>query len=107
MLLGSITFIVIFIGFSIAIFKLSFFKNLEIPKVWIFGALAVKLIASFALVWIYTSYYPDRSSADIFKYFDDAVSIKANLSESKTLNVFDVLLQSSSKIKLQEVIQDT
>ncbi len=107
MLLGSLTFVLILIGFSIAIFRLSFFQNLKIPKIWIFGALTIKLIASFVLVWIYTTYYPDRNSADIFKYFDDAISIKTNLAENKNLNVFDVLFQSGSKKEIQETLKST
>jgi len=36
-------------------------------------ALALALILfGVALWWIYTYYYPDRSTADIFKYFDDS-----------------------------------
>ncbi len=32
----------------------------------------LKVSCGFFLTWIYTSYYPDRQSADIFKYYDDA-----------------------------------
>jgi hypothetical protein len=36
---------------------------------WIFG---LKIISGLALWLIYTRYYTDRSTADIFKYFDDS-----------------------------------
>lgn len=32
----------------------------------------LKVLAGFALTWVYTKYYTDRQSADIFKYYDDA-----------------------------------
>lgn len=32
----------------------------------------IKVIAGFSLSWIYTHQYPNRSEADIFRYFDDA-----------------------------------
>ena len=32
----------------------------------------LKVGFGFVLVWIYTRYYPDRKTADIFKYYDDA-----------------------------------
>ena len=32
----------------------------------------VKLLAGFLLYLIYTRYYTDRATADIFRYFDDA-----------------------------------
>ena len=34
--------------------------------------LALKVLAGVGMYWLYTSYYPDRSTADIFKYFDDS-----------------------------------
>jgi len=32
----------------------------------------IKVFCGFALTWVYTKYYTDRSTADIFKYYDDA-----------------------------------
>lgn len=43
-----------------------------IKKRWVLAAFYLKVIAGLGLTFIYTSYYPDRSKADIFKYFDDS-----------------------------------
>jgi len=51
--------------------------QLEIKTSWLIGGLGVKLLAAAFLWWLYTDYYSDRSSADIYKYFDDAVAIES------------------------------
>lgn len=43
-----------------------------IPRRFYLFAFLAKIAAGFALTWIYTSYYPDRNTADIYKYYDDA-----------------------------------
>jgi len=41
--------------------------------IWIFNALfLIKVLAGFALTYVYTHHYKDRSTADVFKYYDDA-----------------------------------
>ena len=52
--------------------KWSFFKRLEVPVQWIQGAFLLKVMSGVFLYLIYTRYYTDRSTADIFKYFDDS-----------------------------------
>ncbi len=54
------------------IYKSGFFRLEGIPRTWIIAAFLVKILASFTLYYIYTYHYTDRSSADIFKYFDDS-----------------------------------
>jgi len=40
---------------------------------WVFNAVfLLKIIAGFSLTYIYTHHYKDRSTADVFKYYDDA-----------------------------------
>ena len=56
--------------------KCKFFKFAYIPKRWIWTAFFIKLISSFLLTSIYTFHYKDRSRADIYKYYDDAVVLK-------------------------------
>ena len=52
--------------------KYRFFKIAGISP-WIFvGIFFIKLLSAFVLTLVYTYYYTDRSTADIFKYFDDA-----------------------------------
>ena len=41
------------------------------PRVFL-GVFVLKITAGTFLYWIYTSYYPNRETADIFKYFDDS-----------------------------------
>jgi len=59
--------------FFILINNLSFFSTESVSKTWINLALGLKILAGFTLVWIYTGYYSNRSEADIFKYYDDAL----------------------------------
>ena len=58
--------------FSWLILKLRFF-NVKGISPWIFVFIfGIKLLSALALTIIYTYYYTDRSTADIFKYFDDS-----------------------------------
>ncbi len=44
--------------------SISYWKNI--------GLFTVKILGAFSLYWVYTTYYPNRETADIFKHFDDA-----------------------------------
>ena len=55
--------------------KWSFFKRLEVPVSWIQGTFILKVLSGVFLYLIYTRYYTDRFTADIFKYFDDSLVI--------------------------------
>ena len=58
--------------FSWLILKVRFFK-IEGISPWIFvGIFCIKVLSSLVLTLIYTYYYKDRSTADLFKYFDDS-----------------------------------
>ncbi|TXB67016.1 hypothetical protein FRY74_02195 [Vicingus serpentipes] len=61
-----------FILFCFIINKLSFFDDEVITKKWFIGIFTIKVLVSILLTLIYTYYYTDRSTADIFKYFDDS-----------------------------------
>ncbi|RLD65562.1 MAG: hypothetical protein DRI84_06555, partial [Bacteroidetes bacterium] len=58
--------------FAWIILKAKFFKLDGIPSKYIFIVFLLKIIAGTALYFVYTYYYEDRSTADIFKYFDDS-----------------------------------
>src|ERR1700761_6150156 len=58
--------------FCALIFMLPFFKDRTIPRLAFIAVFLLKIAAGFFLTWIYTHYYPDRQTADIFKYYDDA-----------------------------------
>lgn len=58
--------------FCALIYFLPFFKDASVKRWAFIGVLLLKIIAGFFLTWVYTRYYPDRSTADIYKYFDDS-----------------------------------
>ena len=58
--------------FCTLIFTLPFFRDEFITRLAFSSVFLLKIVAGFFLTWIYTHYYPDRQTADIFKYFDDA-----------------------------------
>ena len=64
-----------FILFCFIISKISFFKDNHIPRYWFIAIFGIKVIVSIFLTLIYTKYYTDRDTADIFKYFDDSFVI--------------------------------
>jgi len=52
--------------------RMRFFRESGLSLRIIRGIFLLKILASLALWAIYTYYYTDRSTADIFKYFDDS-----------------------------------
>jgi hypothetical protein len=60
---------ILFIGI---IYKLPFFNIPSIPKKIIVGIFILKILIGLLLYLIYTYYYTDRTTADIFKYYDDS-----------------------------------
>lgn len=80
--------IVLFFWFAVllwAITKLPFFQKSGVKPLALFFAFALKVIAGIGLTLVYTYYYPDRSTADIYKYFDDAKIIASTLPEHPQL----------------------
>lgn len=70
--------------FSALIFFYKKRVELGLPR-WAFVlAFLVKVASGFFLTYIYSSHYTDRSTADIFKYYDDAKIIHRALSEKPT-----------------------
>ncbi len=67
--------------FSSVIFFYKKRLELGLPR-WAFVlAFLVKVASGFFLTYIYSSHYTDRSTADIFKYYDDAKIMHRALSE--------------------------
>ena len=58
--------------FIFLIHKMSFFKTEGITRTQFSLFFIIKIIAGTALWWIYTFYYTNRESSDIYKYFDDS-----------------------------------
>lgn len=73
--------VLLIVIFSILIYRLNFFK-LSVNSKLIMLAFFVKLIFTFGLIGVYTFYYSDRSTADIYKYYDDAVILYDEMSGS-------------------------
>jgi len=76
--------------FAWIIIKSKFFKLDGIPSRYILIAFLLKIIAGTVLYFIYTYYYEDRSTADIFKYFDDSKIMHDALFE-KPIDFFKML----------------
>ncbi len=73
---------IFFLGFFLfLILKMPFFSKSGIRPIPLFIAYLLKVLAGIGLTLIYTYYYPDRSTADIYKYFDDARVISSALPE--------------------------
>lgn len=58
--------------FSAIIWLHPFFKLADVKKIWVLSFFLLKIIAGLFLFWVYSSYYTQRETADIFKYFDDS-----------------------------------
>lgn len=56
----------------------------------------VKVACGFALTWIYTRYYTDRSTADIFKYYDDAKVIYSAFEKGNYSDYFRMMFSISN-----------
>lgn len=80
-----------FIIFSFIIGKIKFFNETPIPKYWFIIIFGIKLIFGIILTSIYTNYYTDRSTADIYKYFDDSQHIFDAL-KTNPIDYFQMLL---------------
>ncbi|MCB9187060.1 MAG: hypothetical protein H6601_10000 [Flavobacteriales bacterium] len=61
--------------------RMSFFRIGTIPVRWFQGVFVLKVLSGFLLYLIYTYYYTDRSTADIWKYYDDGMVMFSALRE--------------------------
>ncbi len=72
------------------IYKSDFFSDEIIPKKWFIGIFSLKVLSSIILTLIYTYYYTDRSTTDIYKYFDDSKIMFESI-HSKPLDFFRMI----------------
>ncbi len=70
--LGNLTYLLYLVLFLWWIKISKFFDFGRVSRWWLIGVFATKVVASFALFWVYTNYYTNRASADIFKFYDDS-----------------------------------
>lgn len=80
--------------FLILIFinKSRFFTNTNLKNTTLFGLFFIKLVAAYCLFLVYSKYYTDRSTADIFKYFDDSTWLYKNVFSKSPINYFKIIL---------------
>jgi hypothetical protein len=67
--------------FLLVIRKWRFFRIGSVPTIWFQGVFVVKVLSGVALSMVYTYYYTDRTTADIWKYFDDGMVMFSALRE--------------------------
>ena len=67
--------------FLFLISRMKFFQIGAIPVKWFQGVFVLKVLSGFLLYLIYTYYYTDRSTSDIWKYYDDGMVMFSALRE--------------------------
>jgi hypothetical protein len=72
--INVISILVILSGSTFLIIKLPIFRRTGLNIKWRLGLYALKLIASLGIIALYSWYYP-KSTADIYKYFNDGKAI--------------------------------
>ncbi|MFN5370479.1 MAG: hypothetical protein ACK5B6_03360, partial [Bacteroidia bacterium] len=78
---------VVLFGFWLAaaialIVRLHVFRASAFRTRSLIGLFLLKLAAGAVLIWVYSTIYPNRQTADIFKFYDDAVVIHEALTEN-------------------------
>lgn len=76
--------------FLLFIRRWTFFRIGGIPTIWFQGVFLAKVLSGFVLSMVYTHYYTDRATADIWKYFDDGLVMFSALRE-QPLDYFRML----------------
>ena len=76
--------------FLLVIRRWSFFCIGRIPVLWFQGVFVAKVFSGIVLSMVYTHYYTDRATADIWKYFDDGLVMFSALRE-QPLDYFRML----------------
>jgi len=70
---------------------MSFFQDHQIPKSWFITAFGIKIFFGILLTLIYTFYYSDQSTSDIYKYFNDG-NIMFKAIKNNPIDYFKMLL---------------
>lgn len=61
--------------------RMNLFRIGAIPVTWFQGVFVLKVLSGFLLYLVYTYYYTDRSTSDIWKYYDDGLVMFSALRE--------------------------
>lgn len=71
--------------------KNHFFKTTDLKSSSLYILFFIKLIAAYFLFLVYSEYYIDRSTADIFKYFDDSTWLYKNVFSKSPINYLKII----------------
>lgn len=71
--------------------KWSFFKNSGISFKTLTTLFTFKFIVGISVYYVYTYYYSDRKTADVFKYFDDAQFLYENVYTHSPLKFWKII----------------
>ncbi len=74
--------LVVLVQAFFAIYRIRMFGAKGISKHWFAAAFSIKVFASLAMIWLYSDNYYPRKTADIFKYYDDALVFRDVLLEA-------------------------
>src|SRR6185437_8996043 len=77
--------------FCALIYFLPFFRDNSIKRRVFISVFLLKIIAGFFLTLFYTNYYPDRQTADIYKYFDDSKIIFSSVQNHHYTDYFKIM----------------
>lgn len=106
MLLGYFSFVALFLLFLFWVKKNRLFQLGKLSWKFSFVALFLKISAGFALWFIYTYYYTNRMSADIYKYYDDALHLFNSTQKNWPLR-FELLFGFQNDSALFPILKDT
>jgi len=82
--------VILFFACCVLFFRLKFFKSSGINPSFISILFALKLFSGICLLFIYTYFYEDRKTGDVFKYLDDS-KIIWNYSKFNLIVYFKIL----------------
>jgi hypothetical protein len=71
--------------------KSRYFKNTNLKTNTLYFLFLIKLISAYCLFLVYTHYYTDRTTADIFKYFDDSTWLYKNVFSKSPINYLKII----------------
>lgn len=92
-----------FVVFALFIYKL---PNLRISSLnyWKnLGLFSIKILGAFSLFWVYTYYYTNRETTDIFKHFDDAMQFYRQVYSVSVSDYFQFLF--GQKVDTPEITE--
>ena len=72
MVIETIFPLLVFLGIMVLISRGAFFKSSPFSSYSLQLAFCIKSLAGLVVFYLYSEYYPVRSEADTFKYFDDS-----------------------------------